>query len=53
MHRRAASHALGAKIGHDVDRLDVALDHLATIAANLRTALTTEHATRPRQDTQP
>jgi hypothetical protein len=49
-------HALGAKIGHDVDRLDVALDHLATIAANLdnlRTALTTEQTTDTRQDDQP
>lgn len=47
-------HALGAKIGHDVDRLDVALDHLNTVAANLddlRTALTAEHAaTTPHQD---
>jgi hypothetical protein len=49
-------HALGVKIGHDVDRLDVALDHLDTIAANLnhlRATITTEHATRPQQDTQP
>lgn len=47
-------HALGAKIGHDVDRLDVALDHLDTVAAHLdglRTALTAEHAaTTPHQD---
>lgn len=46
--------ALGVKIGHDVDRLDVALDHLDTIAANLddlRTTLAAEHAaTTPHQD---
>ncbi len=48
--------ALGAKIGHDVDRLDVALDHLDNIAANLptlRATIATEHANRPRQDDQP
>lgn len=40
--------ALGVKIGHDVDRLDVALDHLDAIATtldDLRTAIAAEHAT--------
>ena len=48
--------ALGAKIGHDVARLDVALDHLDTIAANLaglRATLATEQTSRHRQDHQP
>ena len=48
--------ALGAKIGHDVDRLAVALDHLDTIAANLdtlRAAIAAEQTTSTRQDTQP
>lgn len=48
--------ALGAKIGHDVDRLDVALDHLDTLAANLddlRTAIAAEHTTTTTQENQP
>lgn len=48
--------ALGAKIGHDVDRLDVALDHLNTLAANLddlRTAIAAEHTTTTTQENQP
>ncbi|WP_395695048.1 hypothetical protein [Nocardioides sp.] len=48
--------ALGAKIGHDVDRLAVALDHLDNIAANLanlRATLAAEQTNQPRQDHQP
>lgn len=48
--------ALGVKIGHDLDRFDVALDHLDTIASNLddlRTAIAAEHATTTHQDNQP
>lgn len=48
--------ALGVKIGHDVDRLDVALDHLDTIATNLddlRAAIAAEHTTTTPQENQP
>lgn len=48
--------ALGAKIGHDVDHIDVALYHLDTIAANLhtlRTAVAAEHATTTPRRNQP